>query len=103
MNFSVYLDEVQHGSIALRLEYDCAKLQLDRRMAVRSANVLVELQRDLEEHLADLGVGGLKVHFTSEAAKRYARHGNTLKVTAYRAASVNDAFCAGEYKNESSR
>lgn len=99
LNFRVHLDAAQHGTIAPRLKYHFAKLQLDRRMRVRSAKVLVELQSDLEEYLVDLGVEGLKAHFASEAAKHYSRHGNTLEAAAYRAASVNDAFCAGEYRN----
>lgn len=99
LNYHVHLDEALHGNVAPRLEYHFATLQLDRRMRVRSAKVLVELQSDLEEYLADLGVDGLKAHFASEAAKHYDRHGNTLEAAAYRAASVNDAFCAGEYKN----
>lgn len=99
LNFRVHLDEGQHGSIAPRLEYHFTTLQLDRRMRVRSAKVLIELQSDLEQYLTDLGVNGLKAHFASEAVKHYARHGNTLEAAAYRAASVNDAFCAGEYKN----
>jgi hypothetical protein len=99
LNFWVHLDEAQHGNIAPRLEYHFTTLQLDRRMRVRSAKVLVELQSDIEEYLADLGMNGLKAHFASEAAKHYARHGNTLEAAAFRAASVNDAFCTGEYKN----
>jgi hypothetical protein len=99
LNYWVHLNEAQHGNIAPRLEYHFATLQLDRRMRVRSAKVLVELQADVEGYLADLGADGLKAHFASEAAKHYNRHGNTLEAAAYRAASVNDAFCAGEYKN----
>lgn len=99
LNFRVQLDEGQHGNIAPRLKYHFATLRLDSRMRVRSAKVLIELQADVEQYLAGLGVDGLKAHFASEAAKHFARHGNTLEAAAYRAASTNDAFCAGEYKN----
>jgi len=99
LNFHVHLDQAVHGSIAPRLEYHFATLELDRRMRVRSSKVLVELQADLEEYLTAIGVDGLKAHFASEAAKHFTRHGNSLEAAAYRAASVNDAFCAGEYRN----
>lgn len=99
LNFRVHLDEALHGNIAPRLEYHFATLRLDSRMRVRSAKVLIELQTDLEDYLSGLGVEGLKAHFASEAAKHYGRHGNTLEAAAYRAASLNDAFCAGEYKS----
>ncbi len=99
LKFRVQLDEAQHGNIAPRLAYHFDTLSLDSRMRVRSARVLIELQADVEQYLADLGAGGLKVHFASEADKHFARHGNTLEAAAYRAASTNDAFCAGDYKN----
>ena len=99
LSYWVELDEAQHGNIAPRLKYHFTTLQLDRRMRVRSANVLVELQADVEDYLAAFGPLGLKAHFASEAVKRYGRQGNTLEVAAYRAASINDAFCAGDYRN----
>lgn len=99
LNYRVNLDEALFGNIAPRLEYHFATLQLDRRMRVRSAKVLVELQADVEGYLAALGPEGLKAHFASEAAKHYDRHGNTLEAAAYRAASVHDEFCAGDYRN----
>ncbi len=99
LNYWVHLDEAQHGPIAPRLVYHFATLQLGRRMRVRSAKVLVELQADVEAYLGGLGPEGLKAHFASEAAKHYDRHGNTLEAAAYLAASVNEDFCAGDYRN----
>jgi hypothetical protein len=99
LNYWVDLDETEYGNIAPRLEYHFATLQLDRRMRVRSAKALVELQSDIEGYLADLGPEGLKAHFASEAAKHFERHGNSLEAAAYRAASINDEFCSGDYRN----
>lgn len=99
LNYWVHLDTAQHGNTAPRLEYHFATLQLDRRMRVRSAKVLVELQADVDGYLADRRGDRLKAHFAAEADRLYNLHRNTLEVAAYRAASLNDAFCAGEYRN----
>lgn len=99
LNYWVDLDAAEHGTIAPRLAYHFTTLELDRRMRERSAKMLVELQADVESYLAGVGQEGLKAHFASEAERIYRRHGNTLEAAAYLAASNNDAFCAGEYKN----
>jgi hypothetical protein len=99
LNYHVLLDETLYGNIAPRLAYHFRTLELDRRMRELSAKVLVELQADVEDHLQVLQPAGLKIHFAGEAEKRYQRHGNTLEAAAYRAASVDNQFCEGAYRN----
>jgi hypothetical protein len=99
LNYWVELDASAYGNLAPRLGYHFRTLELDRRMRTRSAKVLVELQFDIEDHLEKLGPQGMKTHFESEARKRFDRHGNVLEAAAYKAASENDAFCKGDYRN----
>lgn len=99
LNYRVELDPDEHGTLAARLSYHFDTLRLSERMRKRSSKMLVELQGDVEAHLEALGPNGLRHHFHEEAEKHFNRHGNTLEAAAYRAASLDNEFCAGAYRN----
>lgn len=99
LNYWVDLDETRYGHVAPRLRHHFGRLEMDRRMRERSAKVLVELESNVEKYLPLLTSAGLKAYFADEARERFERQGNALEAAAYRAASLNEDFCAGHYRN----
>lgn len=99
LRYRVALDTAAYGNLAGRLAYHFEKLELDRRFRERASRVLVEIESDLADHFAVLGLEGMKEHFHAESARRFARHGNSLESAAYEAAALNDEFCAGRFRN----
>lgn len=99
LRYRVALDPGVHGDLAGRLAYHFRKLELDRRFQERSAKVLIEIEADLTDLVETLGAVGMQEHFSSEAARHFSRHGNSLESAAYLAASLNADFCAGEFRS----
>lgn len=98
LEYFVCLD-ARHGNLSKRLNYHFAKLELSRRMKSVSAQILVEMEADIDEYLEDLGSQGIRDHFQDQGEKVFRRHGNTLEMAAYFAAAQNTKYCAGEYRS----
>ncbi|RYE10640.1 MAG: hypothetical protein EOP22_03280 [Hyphomicrobiales bacterium] len=99
LRFGVALDAVTHGNLASRLSYHFDELDLDARFSARGAVILAELEDIIETHSGHWSIQDMSDYFKSEADRLYAVHGNSLEAAAYLAASNDDQFCAGNYRN----
>lgn len=98
LHYYVQLD-ARFGILCQRLEYHFAKLQLSRRMKEQSARVLVEMEADIDQHLADIGTVGMSQHFREAGQHSLQLHGNVIETAAFFSASENEQYCAGAFKS----
>ncbi len=91
--------DTRHGALSDRLSFHFTKLELPRRMKSISAQVLVEMEADIEEHLSNFGEQWISDHFRDQGERVFRRHGNTIEMAAYFAAAQNLNYCAGAYRS----
>ena len=99
LTYRVDLDATVHGPLADRLAYQFRQLELDRRFKERSATMLVELEAEIDEHLAAFDKDQMANHFAELADRSLRLHGNTIETAAYLAASENEEYCAGGFRS----
>jgi hypothetical protein len=82
-----------------RLNYHFDTLKLGKRFRESSAAVLAEIEDLLGEHLGALAPDAISRYFAAEADRKYKVHGNCIEAAAFRAASENEDYCSGGYRN----